>query len=244
MVKYWYSTVLRGNWRHHYIGMSQIPGKELNGTTARSQDLVPCTTCGRHFAQDVLLRHDPICKKVFNKKRKPFNSLKQRLQGTEITTVKKQPPQKNQPGKKSNWRQHHEDFINTIKSAKQFTKALKEGQPLPPPPPPSINPDYIQCPHCSRRFNEAAAQRHIKFCEEQAACRAFAAKTTRRALGKQPVTQRKPPTLTTAVLPLQKTEQEGANTVEPRPETSPGILQKTRKSLGVSTGKKSSGKFG
>ncbi|KFP58312.1 Zinc finger C2HC domain-containing protein 1B, partial [Cathartes aura] len=176
--------------------MSQIPGKELNRTTARSQDLAPCTTCGRHFARDVLLRHDPICKKVFNKKRKPFSSLKQRLQGTEITTVKKQPPQKvslklkhalclplfplqKQPGKKSNWRQHHEDFINTIQSAKQVTKALKEGHPLPPPPPPSINPDYIQCPHCSRRFNEAAAQRHMKFCEEQAVRHAFAAKTTR-----------------------------------------------------------------
>uniref|UniRef100_A0A8C0AUT9 Zinc finger C2HC-type containing 1B n=1 Tax=Buteo japonicus TaxID=224669 RepID=A0A8C0AUT9_9AVES len=128
------------------------------------------------------LRHDPICKKVFNKKRKPFSSLKQRLQGTEITTVKKQPPQKKQPGKKSNWRQHHEDFIKTIQSAKQVTKALREGRPLPPLPPPSINPDYIQCPHCSRRFNEAAAQRHIKFCEEQAARRAFAAKTTGQAL--------------------------------------------------------------
>ncbi|KGL91093.1 Zinc finger C2HC domain-containing protein 1B, partial [Charadrius vociferus] len=177
--------------------MSQIPGKELTGTTAGRQDLAPCTTCGRRFAQDVLLRHDPICKKVFNKKRKPFSSLKQRLRGTEITTVKKQSPQKvqlklkhvicvfiffrlqKQPEKKSNWKQHHEDFINAIQSAKKVTKALKEGRPLPPPPPPSINPDYIQCPHCSRRFNEAAAQRHIKFCEEQAAHRAFAAKTTR-----------------------------------------------------------------
>ncbi|NXN65169.1 ZC21B protein, partial [Himantopus himantopus] len=190
------------------------------------------------------LRHDPICKKVFNKKRKPFSSLKQRLQGTEITTVKKQPPQKKQPEKKSNWRQHHEDFINTIQSAKQVTKALKEGRPLPPPPPPSINPDYIQCPHCSRRFNEAAAQRHMKFCEEQAAHRAFAAKTTGQALGKQQVTQRKPPILTTAVLSLQKRVQEGANTDKPRPENSPGILQKNRKPLGVSPGKKSSGEFG
>ncbi|NXJ35575.1 ZC21B protein, partial [Ciconia maguari] len=226
------------------IEMSQIPGKELNGTTAQSQDPAPCTTCGRHFAQDVLLRHDPICKKVFNKKRKPFSSLKQRLQGTEITTVKKQPPQKKEPGKKSNWRQHHEDFINAIQSAKQVTKALKEGRPLPPPPPPSINPDYIQCPHCSRRFNEAAAERHTKFCQEQAARRAFAAKTTGQALGKQPATQRKPPNLTTAVLSLQKRVEEGANTDKPRPEISPGTLQKTRKSLGVSTGKKSSGEFG
>ncbi|NWH65496.1 ZC21B protein, partial [Geococcyx californianus] len=162
------------------------------------------------------LRHDPICRKVFNKKCKPFNSLKQRLQETDIPTVKKQPPQKKQPVKKSNWRQHHKDFINAIPSAKQVTKALKEGHPLPPPPPPSINPDYIQCPRCSRRFNEAAAQRHIKFCEEQAACRAFAATTTRQALGKQPLTQRKP-TLTPAVLALKKRLQEGTNTEKPSP---------------------------
>ncbi|NXJ97315.1 ZC21B protein, partial [Corythaixoides concolor] len=189
------------------------------------------------------LRHDPICKMIFNKKRKPFSSLQQRLWGTEITTVKKQPLQKKQPGKKSNWRQNHEDFINTIQSAKQAAKALKEDRPLPPPPPPSTNPDYIQCPHCSRRFNEAAAQRHMKFCEEQAARHAFAAKTTRQALGKQPATQRKPPTLTTAVLLLQKRVQEGANTDKPGPETPPEILQKTREPLDVSTGKKSSGEF-
>lgn len=29
--------------------------------------------------------------------------------------------------------------------------------------------DYIQCPYCQRRFNESAADRHIKFCQEQAA---------------------------------------------------------------------------
>ncbi|KAM6355856.1 LOW QUALITY PROTEIN: zinc finger C2HC domain-containing protein 1B [Podargus strigoides] len=161
------------------------------------------------------LRHNPICKEVFNKKRKPFSSLKQRLQGTEITTVWKQPLQKKQPVKKSNWRYYHEDFINTI-SVKQVTKAAKEGRPLPPTPPPSINPDYIQCPHCSR-FNEAAAQRHIKFCEEQAVRCAFAAKTTKQASGKQPVTQRKPPTLTSAMLSLQKTVKEGANTDKLRP---------------------------
>jgi hypothetical protein len=34
-----------------------------------------------------------------------------------------------------------------------------------PPPPPSENPDYVQCPHCNRRFNEAAANRHIPLCK-------------------------------------------------------------------------------
>ncbi len=27
--------------------------------------------------------------------------------------------------------------------------------------------DYIQCDYCGRRFNETAAERHIKFCKEQ-----------------------------------------------------------------------------
>ena len=30
-----------------------------------------------------------------------------------------------------------------------------------------VNPDYVQCPHCERRFNEHSAQRHIEFCKEQ-----------------------------------------------------------------------------
>lgn len=33
-----------------------------------------------------------------------------------------------------------------------------------PPPPVSENPDYVQCPHCNRKFNESAAARHIPKC--------------------------------------------------------------------------------
>ncbi|GAB5571953.1 zinc finger C2HC domain-containing protein 1B isoform X3 [Prionailurus iriomotensis] len=134
-------------------------------------------------------RHGPICRKLFNKKRKPFNSLKQRLQGTDILIVRTAPQSKHQPVRRSNWRQQHEDFINAIRSAKQSTLAVKEGRPLPPPPPPSINPgllgkssqpftidahhDYIQCPYCMRRFNETAASRHINFCKDQSSRRVF-----------------------------------------------------------------------
>lgn len=35
--------------------------------------------------------------------------------------------------------------------------------------PPLLSLDYVQCPYCQRRFNESAADRHIKFCQEQAA---------------------------------------------------------------------------
>ncbi|XP_049978222.1 zinc finger C2HC domain-containing protein 1B [Alexandromys fortis] len=169
-----------------------------------NQKLFPCEVCGRRFAADVLERHGPICKKLFNKKRKPFNSLKQRLQGTDIPTVIKPPQSKVQPVRKSNWRQQHEDFINAIRSAKECALAIKEGRPLPPPPPPTINPDYIQCPYCKRRFNETAAQRHINFCKDQSSRRVFdpaqtAARLASRAQGKAPASPRKQPTVTSAV---------------------------------------------
>ncbi|KAM6185241.1 LOW QUALITY PROTEIN: zinc finger C2HC domain-containing protein 1B [Rhynchocyon petersi] len=176
----------------------------LESSTDGGQELFPCEVCGRRFAADVLERHGPICRKLFNKKRKPFNSLKQRLQGTDIPTVKKVPQSKLQPVKKSNWRQHHEDFINAIRSAKQCVLAMREGRPLPPPPPPSINPDYIQCPYCKRRFNETAATRHINFCKDQSSRRVFnpaetAAKLASRAQGRTQMSPKKEPTVTSVV---------------------------------------------
>lgn len=67
----------------------------------------------------------------------------------------------------SNWRAKHEDFIRTIRAAKEMQAYVAKGGKLSdlPPPEPSINPDYVQCPNCSRRFNEAAAARHIPICQ-------------------------------------------------------------------------------
>uniref|UniRef100_A0A8C3RNV3 C2HC/C3H-type domain-containing protein n=1 Tax=Chelydra serpentina TaxID=8475 RepID=A0A8C3RNV3_CHESE len=58
---------------------------------------------------------------------------------------------------------------------------------------------YIQCPYCLRRFNEAAAERHISFCKEQASRRVFAPGQKSAKQGKQQMTQRREPTLTGAV---------------------------------------------
>ena len=33
-----------------------------------------------------------------------------------------------------------------------------------PPPPPSVNPDYVQCPHCGRNYAPNVAERHIPKC--------------------------------------------------------------------------------
>ena len=67
---------------------------------------------------------------------------------------------------KSNWRRKHEEFINSIRAAKEVKEHLRKGGKLSdlPPPPPSDYSDYVQCPHCQRKFNESAAERHIPKC--------------------------------------------------------------------------------
>ncbi|XP_056680108.1 zinc finger C2HC domain-containing protein 1A isoform X2 [Monodelphis domestica] len=140
-----------------------------NGSVVQIGELLPCKICGRTFFPVALKKHGPICQKTATKKRKAFDSSRQRAEGTDIPTVKPLKPRPEPPKKQSNWRRKHEEFIATIRAAKGLDQALKEGGKLPPPPPPSYDPDYIQCPYCQRRFNENAADRHINFCKEQAA---------------------------------------------------------------------------
>ncbi|KAM4718981.1 zinc finger C2HC domain-containing protein 1A isoform 2-T2 [Anableps anableps] len=134
-----------------------------------AEDLSQCNTCKRFFFPKVLEKHAKICQKTATKRRKVFDSSRQRAEGTDISILKPVKPKAESPKKPSNWRKKHEDFIATIRAAKIATQIMKVGGPLPPPPPPSYDPDYIQCPYCQRRFNENAADRHIKFCQEQAA---------------------------------------------------------------------------
>ncbi|KPP69361.1 zinc finger C2HC domain-containing protein 1A-like, partial [Scleropages formosus] len=139
-------------------------------------------------------KHVPICQKAATKKRKVFDSSRQRAEGTDISTLKPLKPKPEPPKKQSNWRRKHEEFIATIRAAKGLSQVMKDGGPLPPPPPPSFDPDYIQCPYCQRRFNENAAERHIKFCKEQAARIPNKGKVAGDTKGKPPArTQYKPP---------------------------------------------------
>ena len=47
--------------------------------------------------------------------------------------------------------------------------------------------DYVQCPYCSRRFNEKAAERHINFCKTQQQRIPNKPKADPRAMAKQNV---------------------------------------------------------
>ncbi|XP_030612399.1 zinc finger C2HC domain-containing protein 1A isoform X2 [Archocentrus centrarchus] len=140
-----------------------------DGDAPPVDDRVQCNTCKRCFFPKVLEKHAKICQKSTAKKRKVFDSSRQRAEGTDIPVLKPIKPKAEPPKKPSNWRKKHADFIATIRAAKVLNQVMKDGGPLPPPPPPTYDPDYIQCPYCQRRFNQSAADRHIKFCQEQAA---------------------------------------------------------------------------
>lgn len=147
-------------------------------STVVRDDLQECSHCGRRFASDRINTHEDVCARTTKKQRKPFDSFKHRITGTEIEQYagpKKgksklaaaRKPVTNQIGaSKKNWRRTHEEFIAAIRSAKMAQAHLAKGGKLSdlPPPPVSSNPDYVQCPHCGRRFNEVAAERHIPKC--------------------------------------------------------------------------------
>ncbi|XP_077364541.1 zinc finger C2HC domain-containing protein 1A isoform X3 [Festucalex cinctus] len=139
-----------------------------DGEPLTDGELSQCNTCKRMFFPKVLEKHAKICEKSASKRRKVFDSSRQRAAGTDIPTLKPLKPKAEPPKKPSNWRKKREDFLTAIKASRATAKAMKEGGPLPPPLPPMYDPDLIQCPYCQRRFNEAAAQGHIKFCRDQA----------------------------------------------------------------------------
>ncbi|CAD5120272.1 DgyrCDS8841 [Dimorphilus gyrociliatus] len=131
-------------------------------------ELIPCDVCSRKFNPEVLSRHKPICEKNAAKKRKVFDSSKQRSDVLGPSAPPARKPEKEKPTpKKTNWRQKHESFLQSLKAARDVSAALSRGEKVPPPPPPVIDPDYVQCEFCQRRFNVHAAERHIPFCKEQ-----------------------------------------------------------------------------
>jgi len=161
---------------------SPAPKKKTPSTPARKSifapkprdDLTACRMCGRNFADDRIEKHEEICAKTAEKakKRKVFDMTKARVKGTDAAKYVKSAAhlekKEAKEQKKSDWRKKREDFIATLRAAKEAQKHLAAGGSLKdlPPPPPMDTSDYIQCPHCSRRFAEAAAERHIPKCKD------------------------------------------------------------------------------
>ncbi|VVD01205.1 unnamed protein product [Leptidea sinapis] len=118
---------------------------------------MPCAVCGRTFQPQSLAKHVKICEKTAAKKRKTFDSSRQRREGTDLeqylpknfglpenspfleksppTTAKATPKPKAQPSR---------------------TTIMKPAA------------DLQKCPHCSRAFGMRAFERHVEWCADKA----------------------------------------------------------------------------
>ncbi|XP_051722904.1 zinc finger C2HC domain-containing protein 1C [Ctenopharyngodon idella] len=117
--------------------------------------LVPCNVCHRCFARDRLETHMRVCEKK-RPQRKIFDMSQYRAKGTELEEFMKINSRSKTPErKKNNWRQKHEAFIQTMRQGRSH-----EPQSIS-----SLNPEYVTCPHCGRKFAPGPAERHIPKCQ-------------------------------------------------------------------------------
>ncbi len=162
-------------------------GEEDMGDYAPPQPQRQCHDCGRSFNVDAFEKHAKICAKVFMSKRKTFDSKKARIMGLaeqngqEAVKIAKEGlrNQRRDPGgqgrsraqrgggggSNSKWAEESRAFRDAMRAAREVSKAQKTGAPLPPSIPSGPDPSLIPCPHCGRRFNAKAADRHIPQCQ-------------------------------------------------------------------------------
>ncbi|KAI5642109.1 zinc-finger of a c2HC-type domain-containing protein [Phthorimaea operculella] len=131
--------------------------------------LSPCPVCNRTFLPPSLAKHVKICEKMAVKKRKTFDSSRQRREGlasangvdsgTDLEQylpknfglpenspfLEKSPPATAKPAPKAK-----------TPSVKQVIKGTK---PLT---------DLQSCPHCCRKFGQRAFERHVEWCADKA----------------------------------------------------------------------------
>ena len=105
--------------------------------------LTQCSVCSRNFNADRIDTHRNICKKTTNKRRKPFNVQKARIEGTDAANFfsksrKKAEkvgkggnihlnfnPSQRQPS--TNWRKKREEFVRTLRAAREAQRLIKKG---------------------------------------------------------------------------------------------------------------------
>lgn len=147
-------------------------------------DRVECRYCGRKFASDRIDKHESICASA-SRKRKTFDSKKQRIAGTEAAQFQRSANQKNKgKGRDSGkelingvpkYKVEHENLIAALRAARKMTayeEAKAAGKKVGPPPEmpvmQEVPDDRIQCPYCGRKFGEEQYQRHVNFCSQNA----------------------------------------------------------------------------
>jgi hypothetical protein len=132
--------------------------------------LLPCTICNRTFKPESLQKHIKICEKNANKKRKAFDSSKQRNQDlAEFLPVVPKKAEKSVPRKsQSTWKEKHMEFVRAVRQARGISEGPGKRS-LPFAVVQARRAVHDKCPHCERNFGPKAFDRHIEWCKEQKA---------------------------------------------------------------------------
>lgn len=145
------------------------PGQRGRGPkipeTGECDNRAPCHYCGRNFAIDRLPVHESICATT-SKKRRVFNSQKQRLAGTEAAVYARSSystnmSSTNRSGGVPKYKIEHEQLVAALRAAR--------GAPVPRSYAKHQNTrsdDRSQCRYCGRRFGPEQYERHVRFCSE------------------------------------------------------------------------------
>jgi len=127
--------------------------------------LLPCIICNRSFRPSLLQRHSNICQQNAKRRKVPFDSSKQRREGTEMAAYlphmkKAKDAYIGIENSKKNWRAKHEELVRAVKAARgeKVDNKLIPTKPI----------DSEECPHCSRNFGPKSYDRHVEFCREKA----------------------------------------------------------------------------
>mmetsp|Transcript_60394 Transcript_60394/g.168752 ORF Transcript_60394/g.168752 Transcript_60394/m.168752 type:complete len:521 (-) Transcript_60394:98-1660(-) len=147
-----------------------------------------CVYCGRYFAPDRIEKHQSICGKLKSARpvgvdgqptqegRKVFNAQAQRTEsGAAFVTPQQYKRQHDQKMKAaaeerarrtgSRWRAQHAQFQDVVRAGRNDgTETLHPSRRDAGPPNQRLDDGTTQCPHCSRRFEQSVADRHIPIC--------------------------------------------------------------------------------
>ena len=141
--------------------------------------LFPCESCGRKFNEKALARHARSCAKA-QAKRKAFDAAKNR-QAEGATMAAQRLDAERRAFKGRSYGEERAVPAKKVPKWKQQSEQLRRATGAPPaassssgggggggggaPAEPYVDPSYVQCPNCQRRFNEHAAERHIPQCK-------------------------------------------------------------------------------
>ncbi|XP_017753073.1 PREDICTED: uncharacterized protein LOC108545801 [Eufriesea mexicana] len=140
--------------------------------------LLPCAICARTFMPQSLEKHSKICERSTNRKRKPFDSAKQRIQGTELAEFlprqekkRRSPEDRSSSKPRSTWKETHDDFLRAIRAARNevVDSTMQKqcgGTTITPNAPTRAN-EQGMCPTCNRHFGVKAYDRHVAWCKER-----------------------------------------------------------------------------